>query len=209
MPLRVAMPKSVMNPIMDATLSTPPDEEHAGDAADERERQVQHDEPRVARPAKRQHEQHEQAGRRPCHRGAAAAATRSARSRTDRRTPRDSPAASGLVRATADRIVVDDAAEVASGDVRGDHDSALHVFAQHHVRPLLAADVGEESDRHAHRRWACRSGRSAEPLEVGLGRRDRTSRPDRTPSRGRRFVPTVAPANAVSTASATSSARRP
>ena len=38
MPLRVAMPNSVMNPMIDATLSTPPGDVHADHAADQRER---------------------------------------------------------------------------------------------------------------------------------------------------------------------------
>ncbi len=47
MPLRVAMPKSVMKPTSDATESTPPCK-NADHAADQRERQVDHDEQRVA-----------------------------------------------------------------------------------------------------------------------------------------------------------------
>ena len=94
MPLRVAMPNSVMNPIIEATLSTPPARNTPADAADQRERQVHHDQQRVARAAEREHEQHEQPGDRRRRRAAAAAATRSARSRTARRTRRDSPPAS-------------------------------------------------------------------------------------------------------------------
>ena len=41
-----------------------------------------------------------------------------------------------------------DAAEIAAGDVAGDHDPPLDVLAQHHVRTLLATDVGEQPNRH-------------------------------------------------------------
>ena len=65
--------------------------------------------------------------------------------------------------------VLDDAAQVSPGHIRGDHDPALHVLAEDHVRPLFTADVGEQSDRHA-----CSGGRVdgyvTEPLEVGAGR---------------------------------------
>jgi hypothetical protein len=43
MPLRVAMPNTVMKPMRDATLSTPPLTNTPGDAADEGQRQVEHD----------------------------------------------------------------------------------------------------------------------------------------------------------------------
>ena len=70
-------------------------QEHAGDAADQRQRQVEHDEQRVARAAEREHQHHEERRRR--HRTAEhqrAAARRSAGSRTARRTRRGSPRAS-------------------------------------------------------------------------------------------------------------------
>ena len=60
MPLRVAMPNSVMKPIIDATLSTPPRGIDADDAADQRQRQVQHHEQRIACPPEGEHEDHEE-----------------------------------------------------------------------------------------------------------------------------------------------------
>jgi len=54
------MPNSVMKPIIDATLSTPPARNHAGHATDERERQVDHHERGVARVPEREGQQHEQ-----------------------------------------------------------------------------------------------------------------------------------------------------
>ena len=43
MPFRVAIPNSVMKPTIDATDRTPPATIHAEHAADQRERQIQHD----------------------------------------------------------------------------------------------------------------------------------------------------------------------
>ena len=47
-PLRVAIPNSVMKPIIDATEQTPPGEEDADHPADQRQRQVHHHEQRIA-----------------------------------------------------------------------------------------------------------------------------------------------------------------
>jgi hypothetical protein len=48
-----------MNPIMEATLNTPPGKVNPRDTADERERQIHHDQERVTRPAKREDQEHE------------------------------------------------------------------------------------------------------------------------------------------------------
>src|SRR5204863_1799363 len=42
--------------------------------------------------------------------------------------------------------VVDDTAEIAAGDVGGNHDPPLHVLAQDHVRAFFAPDLGEKTD---------------------------------------------------------------
>ena len=91
--------------------------------------------------------------------------------------------------------------------LRGDHDPALHVLAQHHVRPFLAPDVGQQPDRN--RAAIGRVDRQVgQPIEIGLRRRielhDQVERRRaiEDPSDGRA-------GEAVSTASATSSARRP
>jgi hypothetical protein len=52
MPLRVAMPNSVMKPTSEATLSSAAAEVHRQDAADQRQRQVDHDQQRVAQPSR-------------------------------------------------------------------------------------------------------------------------------------------------------------
>ena len=104
--------------------------------------------------------------------------------------------------------VLDDAAEIAAGDVARDDDAALNVLAQDHVRPLLAPHVGEQPDRHAARRSACRSAgrRGARNRRADAGS-NFTTRSNAVPRSKMR--PTVAPAKLVSIASATSSARRP
>src|SRR5262249_39759801 len=49
--------------------------------------------------------------------------------------------------------VVDDTAEIAAGDIAGDHDAPLHVLPQDHVRPFLAPDIGKQPDRHLSTGW--------------------------------------------------------
>jgi len=61
-PLRVAMPNSVMKPIIDATLSTPPERYTPATPPISASGRFEHDEDRVARSAERENQQHEQAG---------------------------------------------------------------------------------------------------------------------------------------------------
>ena len=122
-------------------------EKHAGHAADERQRQVHHHEHGIASAAECQDQQHEQ----PCDDGdeqdaeplggALLAfklpAVLDAIARRHRHRLRDLPP-----------YVVDDAAEIAAGDVRRDDNPPLDVLAQDHVRPLLAAHIGQQPQRH-------------------------------------------------------------
>src|SRR6185503_15414085 len=102
---------------------------HAGDAADQREREIDHDEHRIARSAERQHQQHEQ--------------TDDHASAPDQQ-PLGGVASAFELPAIFDAIalrhrhllrhgslhVVNDAAEIATGDVARDHDPALDLLAQ-------------------------------------------------------------------------------
>ncbi len=166
MPLRVAMPNSVMNPIIDATLSTPPARNTpATPPISASGRFTMTSSASRARPN---------------------ASTSSMNSPATTPTPSTSsrcgrallafelPAVlDAVARRHGDRLrhgrpdVVDDAAQIAAGDVGGDDDPALHVLAQNHVRPLLAPDVGEQPDRHGGpaRRVDRQIG---DPVEVGL-----------------------------------------
>src|SRR5205823_606413 len=66
--------------------------------------------------------------------------------------------------------VVDHAAKIAAGDVAGDHDPALYVLPEDHVRSFLTPDVGQQTDRHLarHRRIDRQIGHA---LEVAAARR--------------------------------------
>ena len=209
MPLRVAMPNSVMNPMIDATLSTPPARNTPGDAADQRERQVDHDQQRVARAAERQDEQHEQPGDRRAAEHQQPLASRSAGSRTARRTRRGSP--SGIGTCCGDRAPGCPPTTLPRSrprDVARHDDPALHVLAQDHVRRPSRGARRPAPGSAPCRPSACRSaGRRCARSRRLLP--DRASRPGRTPWRGRRRVPPTVPAKLVSIASATSWTRRP
>ena len=120
----------------------------------------------------------------------ATAATHSARSRTDRRIPRNTrPAAAPT--ATRPPDVGHDAPKVPARHVGGDDDLALHVLPRDLVRALLrrtSASALTGASRHpACRRggWRCVRGHRRRPR--------RTSRSGRTQSPGRRSGQTVCP----------------
>ena len=129
MPLRVAMPKSVMKPTSEATLSTPPPARRRATppmSASGRltmTSSASRPEPNARKsrrkmPAIDGDAEEEERARRAC-----------SRSRTGRRTRRSSPrAASPRARCRA-RMSSIDAAEVAARDVRHDDDLPLHVLA--------------------------------------------------------------------------------
>ncbi len=100
MPFRVAMPKSVMKPDDRRDRQHAAGQVHADHAADQRQRQVHHDEQPVARRAERRRQDEEDrdddAERQPQQ----LTATRRPRSRTARRTRRGSPAAARPICAT-------------------------------------------------------------------------------------------------------------
>ena len=140
-------------------------EKHAGNAADERKRQVDHHHQGVARSAEGQYEHHEDAG----NRGAA----------EDQQTLAGAllafelsaildPVALGHRHLLCHRRlqILDNTAEIASGHVGRHHDPALHVLTQDHVGAHLAPDVGDHSNGHgiAGRRVDREIG---DPLEVG------------------------------------------
>ena len=170
MPLRVAMPKSVMKPIIEATLSTPPARNTPATPPISASGRLTIDDHRVARTAEGEHEQHEKSRDDADEREPTSVARRSADSRTGRRTRRDTLRASAPSRATRGLDVVDDAAQIAAGDVARNHDPPLHVLAEDHVRPLLAAHIGQQPNRHrAARRRVDR--KIADALEISAGRR--------------------------------------
>src|SRR5207248_2448600 len=176
-------------------------EKYARNAANQRERQIDHDDDRITSAAERQHQQHEESG-----------------DHSDEQDPEApggalltlelSPVLDAVSRRHRRRLrdvrpdVVDHAAEISAGDVAGNHDPALHVLAQDHVRSFLTSYV---SSRRIGT-WPDVSvsiGRSAiRSKSPRLDGSNFTTRSNAVPRSKMR--PTVAPAKLVSIASPTS-----
>ena len=122
-------------------------EEDARDPADERQRQVDHDQHGVPSPAERQHQQHEQAGEhadteqpQPPRRRLLAlelATVLHAIPRRHRHAARDGGA-----------DVINHAAQIAAGHVGRNYDAALHVPTKDHVWSLFPAHIRQQMNRH-------------------------------------------------------------
>ena len=144
-------------------------EKYARNAANQRERQIDHDDDRITSAAERQHQQHEESG-----------------DHSDEQDPEApggalltlelSPVLDAVSRRHRRRLrdvrpdVVDHAAEISAGDVAGNHDPALHVLAQDHVRSFLTSYVGQQADRHL-ARCECVDREIGNTLEVAAARR--------------------------------------
>ena len=167
MPLRVAMPKSVMKPMSEATERTPPERKTPDDAADQGERQVHHDEQGVPH-----------ASRRRCAGGGRCRAT--TRDAEERQEPGRLLGALELAAvldvvalyAAAERHrAVDPRADVARrrsrrsrpGDVAHDDDLPLHVLAADLVRARSLAGCGP-APSSGHLRAARRVDRAGSPI---------------------------------------------
>ena len=136
MPFRVAIPKSVMKPTIDATDRTPPDQVHAEHAADQRKWKVQHDQqPVTRRPeccGENEEDRDDDAQREPEQLTRGLRLALELPSILDVVTLRQPNV---LCNARLD--VVDHASQIAARHVALHHDAALDVLAHHEIRPAV------------------------------------------------------------------------